>query len=442
MSASTTLDTTSPPNYVEILDETLELLGLFGNASTDLDRLHQLLNTHFQEDAAGMNFRSLCCFGRVGENVSLDLFNRLCILPKTEWGIQLITTQGTSISPHTLDTEETTKFTSDFASTVAGILHAILRGVIGTHSKKEKISNFIPPTGIPLTWFKAIVGPEYKQDTQFPLAPVPTLRDRILRCLDHALQQKIVAPAAPFFCAESGAYWQEVDELFNAHNFYLICCSDFPAYLDRLIEEKKSTLDKLAGLKAPSTRHYGVESMVQDAYTRATKQGMEWEDLLLPDKTLGGTVIAIHNRMLSAQWIASYLVDTDNNFFMDDIRAKAMNEKERMLRIFSMDHTYDKPTWMQFGEKNNIFLYLSQRASAAEEGWLTIANYVINLLIDFINKKLDNDKKGKEFKLERMEYTVGVASLANPSLGLFSLHSDAKPGILLILPLLVSVNSC
>jgi hypothetical protein len=210
----------------------------------------------------------------------------------------------------------------------------------------------------------------------------------------------------------------------------LQCCSEFPAHLNGVLQSKNTTLDQLAGSSVPHTRHYGVEAMVQDAYDKgATKCGMEWHDLPLPDKTLGGTVFAMHNGMLSAQWIASYLVDTDNNFFMKDVRAKLLNEKERMLRVFSIDHTHDKPSWMQFGEKKKIFLYLSQRASAAEEGWLKIANYVINLLIEYINNKLATDMKGKDYRLEPVEYTVGVSSIANPSLGLFGLHSDSKPGI-------------
>ena len=126
-----------------------------------------------------------------------------------------------------------------------------------------------------------------------------------------------------------------------------------------------------------------------------------------------------------------------------------------MLRTFSLDHTHDKPTWMQFGEAANVYLYLSQRrASAAEEEWVVIANYVVNLLIKFINKHLEAGIKGKEFMLEAVEEcTVGVASVANPSFYLFSLHFDAKPGIvdsaiamyrkfMLMVPTLTIRNHC
>ena len=111
--------------------------------------------------------------------------------------------------------------------------------------------------------------------------------------------------------------------------------------------ERNTTLDKLAGLKAPSICHYGVEAMVEEAYTRSTQTGIEKQDLHLSDGALGRTVFAMHNGLLSAQWVASYLVDTDNNFsWRMHVRAKAMNDKERMLRIFSVDHTHNQPTWM------------------------------------------------------------------------------------------------
>ena len=439
----------SAATHLDILQETL---GLLGQVSTNRDRLDQLLETHFQDDENGRKFRSLCCFGRVGVDVSLDVFNQLCILPQTEWGIKL-STKGASVSPSSLNTEETMAFTSNFANTVSSILHEVFKEVVSVHSQKEKILTFLPPAnGIPVTWFKAIVGPDY-QDTPFPIPPLSTLRDRMTLCIDRALHLKLTSPSTPFFCTESGAYWMNADKTFDAKQFYLKCCSEFPAYLQRLLDDRATTLDKLAGLKAPSIRHYGVEAMVEDAYSRSINSGMESKDLPLPDGTLGGTVFAMHNGMLSAQWVASYLVDTDNNFFMDDVRAKAMNDKERMLRVFSTDHTHHKPTWLQFGDAASVHLYLSQRASAAEEGWLVIANYVINLLISYINKQLELDNKGKEFKLEGVEYTAGVASVANPSFGLFALHSDAKPGIvdsavamytkfMLMVPTLAIQNHC
>ena len=185
MSASSTRNI-SLPTYSEILDETLELLGLYRNASSNLERLRILLRTHFGEDIKGMNFRSFCCFGREGEIVSLELFNRLCILPRTDWGIQL-SGQGSSIVPSALTPAETQKFTSQlqFATTVGDMLRDILFGILNSHSQKVMILKAVPLDGIPFSWFQAIIGPEYKPKSYFTLAPaVTTFRDRISRCLD------------------------------------------------------------------------------------------------------------------------------------------------------------------------------------------------------------------------------------------------------------------
>jgi hypothetical protein len=119
-------------------------------------------------------------------------------------------------------------------------------------------------------------------------------------------------------------------------------------------------------------------------------KGLESKDVLLQDGSLGGSIFAMHNSgFVSAEWLAAYVVDTDNNYFMTDVRALAMHGKERLLRIFSSNHTYNDPTWLQFGETKSVHLYLSQRASVAEESWLKISSYIINLLIGSINQQLN-----------------------------------------------------
>jgi hypothetical protein len=150
----------------------------------------------------------------------------------------------------------------------------------------------------------------------------------------------------------------------------------------------------------------------------------------------GGTVFALHNGFLSAKWVAAYLVDTDNNLFMDDARAFSLNSKERKLRIFLIAHTFDQPSWLQFGEKRNVYLYLSQKASAAEEGWLSISSYVINLLINFINDMLDSETEAC-YKFQPVEYDAGVVNLAE--MGSYGLQHDAKFG--LVYPSIPSYSS-
>ena len=159
-------------------------------------------------------------------------------------------------------------------------------------------------------------------------------------------------------------------------------------------------------------------------------KGMESIDLKREDGTLGGTVLAMHNEgFLSIEWIAAYLVDTDQNHFMVDERARSRNNKERYLRIFSSIHVFKKPTWLQFGKKNGVYLYLSERATAAEEGWLRIVSYVINLLIDDINKRLDTET-GFRYRLEQVTYDCAAASISDPSTGSFARHQDGFNGLI------------
>jgi hypothetical protein len=142
-------------------------------------------------------------------------------------------------------------------------------------------------------------------------------------------------------------------------------------------------------------------------------------------------VFALHNQCLSAEWLASYLVDTDNNFFMDDRRAKLLNDKDRLLRVFSNYHTFQQPTWLQFGEKKNVYLYLSQRASAAEEGWLKIASYLIKLEVDYINIFLSKIPGSQQFILNPCDHALdtGVIGLGDPSQSSFASHSDIRTGL-------------
>jgi hypothetical protein len=66
------------------------------------------------------------------------------------------------------------------------------------------------------------------------------------------------------------------------------------------------------------------------------------------------------------EWIAAYLVDTDNNVFMQDVRWGSLLE-ERLL--FSQPTTPEVASWIQFGTRA-VFIFLSRLASAAEQGFL------------------------------------------------------------------------
>ena len=279
------------------------------------------------------------------------------------------------------------------------------------------------------------------------------LRRRISISLDGAVAKKTKHTAIKLLSQETGLLWQTPDDTFDVNQVYLEVCSAFPQRLETLLLQSGKTLDELAGVEVVH-RYLGVEAVVRDALSRGKKHGFESKDLKLADGSLGGTVFAIHNAHYSVKWIAAYLVDTDNNLFMEDVRAASLANKERLLRIFSTYHTSDQPAWIQFGGKMaNPFVYLSRLASAAEQGFLKIQSYVINLLIDDITKALKPIDAIGRYKLEHFYYDTGVVSLGNPTTSSLAAHQDGKPGIvcphtssfsrfMLMVPTMAFQNNC
>jgi hypothetical protein len=54
--------------------------------------------------------------------------------------------------------------------------------------------------------------------------------------------------------------------------------------------------------------------------------------------------------------------------------------------VVSLIHVNALPVWLQFGGTSNVYLYLSQKATVAEESWLKIVNHVKKLLVDYVNQ--------------------------------------------------------
>jgi hypothetical protein len=423
----------STGSCAKILEEIAPLLGLYHTTRPRLDRLQVLVDEHLQDNPQGNDFRSFCCFGNPGHSVSLELFNDLCILPATNYCVQLARNDPSGpICPSSLEPVEKKKYLDDFSITAAKNIVSLFEEIVKSHPRKNEIVQFVPHDGIPLTWSLQIIGNTVKKDiaSLHSLPSLPVLRHRIRSSIDLSFDARKGNPSIRFFCKETGALWQTTnDDTFDAEAIYLKAGSEFKNLLQKLLDDTGQTFDELAGVK-PTKRYPEVEKVVRQGFAGAKLKGMHSLDLKLDDGSTGGTVIAMHNEgFLSAEWIAAYLVDTDQNHFMVDERALKKNNKERCLRIFSLDHDFANPTWMQFGKKSGVYLYLSQRASAAEQSWLTIVSYVVNLLIDDINTRLDAES-GSSFQLEQMLFDVGVASLADPSAGAFARHQDGFPGLI------------
>ncbi len=69
-----------------ILDEALVLLEARNRNEPGANRLNYLLTNYFSSN----DFRSLCCFGHKGDDVSLKLFNSSGILPSTDWAVHRV----------------------------------------------------------------------------------------------------------------------------------------------------------------------------------------------------------------------------------------------------------------------------------------------------------------------------------------------------------------
>jgi hypothetical protein len=436
-----------------ILDEAVTLLEDTRLAAPSHQRLNLLLANHFVSN----NFRSVCCFGHSKNQVSLEQFNSLCLLPSTNWTTRLdfLEDSTTTILPSPVDsTFSASNYLLEQKYTLLGEnVVILLLNILESHPEREFILEHVPRTIGPL-WSLAILG--LKKDHNKELAVIPNLeelRRRITLSLHGAVAKKRASPAIKFFSQDNGFMWQALDDSFDVNKVYLQVCSAFPARLEKLLLDSGKTLDQLAGVDV-SHRYPKVEALVSDALARGQKQGFESVDLKLADGSLGGTVFAIHNAHYSVAWIAAYLVDTDNNLFMEDVRAASLSEKERLLRVFSTYHTEHEPSWVQFGDKASVFLYLSRLASAAEQGFLKIQSYVINLLLEDINSTLAklSTTNGK-YRLEPFQYDTGVVALGNPTTSSLGAHQDGKPGIIcphthtfspfmLMVPTMAFQNNC
>ena len=147
---------------------------------------------------------------------------------------------------------------------------------------------------------------------------------------------------------------------------------------------------------------------------------------------VGGSIVALH-QYLSPSFLAYYCIDHDASCaYMSDVRST--HKKDRKIRVSSMDHVNTKPTWLQFGDKTDVYLYLSQKASVAEETWLSIVNHVMTLLVEQVNLAIKNaqpDKVPASKLLRHRNYRVTVGSISDPNEGNYGPHDDGKPGTVL-----------
>jgi hypothetical protein len=296
-----------------------------------------------------------------------------------------------------------------------------------THPRQDETISCYRGNNIPSKWENAILG---KLDrSELSIVDLPTLQDlksRILKAIDFAFIQKLQNTKSRFFSTHSGLAWKEIPieepavAPLNYHELYLQACSVFPAYLVNLLGDNNQYLDEHAGLKT-SQLYPEVEAHFQKLMDIAPARRVVGVNLKKgkDSQTIGGTLVALH-QFLSHQFLACYTVDHDASCaYMADYHCSS-HKKTRKIRVSSLYHVNTKPVWLQFGDMSHVYLYLSQKASVAEEKWLYIINYVMKLLIEFVNSEIKRicGKHIPRNKLLRVcSFCTTVSSISHPMEG-------------------------
>lgn len=436
---ATTTPSPSPSTQASCNILLLETIGLIRQSSpltsASQQRLEFLLSSCFQDDDPGRDFRSLLCTGRLDTRVTLDELNQFVIWPLTQYQYQLQVSVHIPALFRRIDPVTCKQLNHDKLLHAHSKVEFVLAQVVSHHPLKATIESFMKKS-MPDSWKNALLGINRRAVSLKADPPsFEELQRRIEQSFTFALSLKEQDRNSQFFTTASGGAWQPVAPVapvdINYEEIYLAACSEFPAYLDKLLKDSEQTLDEHAGVKVPH-EYPAVEARFQKLLDLCPPGRVEGIDLRKgKDKSaaLGGTICAIHE-YVSARFLAYYVVDHDASCpYMADIRS--LNKKDRKIRVASVKHVNTKPVWVQFGEKSEVYLYLSKKASVAEEAWLAIVNHVMKLLVDLVNSKLKKrlGKNVAKEKLVRMRIYTELISLAcHPADGNYGLHGDDRNG--------------
>jgi len=422
-----------------VLAETLVLAQAEHLTLDSQERLDLLLLSYFQEDAPGDRFRSMICYGRDDLQVSTHDFNNFIVLPGSHFAMELYSSKvrvpiQLQRIPHAMEKQLHLDTLGHAHTTVDFVLDYVAKHYFPGN---EDIAYF--SSTVPERWKNHIIGKDDNRG-KLQIVDVPSLQElqkRIRISLEFSCGQKLISPRSKFFNIASATAWRSeatpAVHKIDYQDLYLKGCSDFPVHLAGILGSDQY-LDHLAGVDVGHA-YPEVEARFQKMYDQAPSRHVDGIDLKLGKDSLkiGGTVVAIH-QYISPSFLAYYTVDHDSSCaYMKDQRSG--HKKERKIRVAALDHVDTKPVWLQFGDTSDVYLYLSQKASAAEEKWLSIVNFVMNLLVQFVNTriKMQHGIRVQEFELMRKRnYRVAVGSASNPLEGNYGWHSDGKNGIVVI----------
>ena len=423
-----------------ILDETLALLTLSDVSRPTLattTNLNILLDKYFQDDKFGQLFRSMIIYGKQdGAEVTVASFNKFVMRPRSSNKFELRPTTRTVPTP--IDSAARVELNKNILRLGYEMINFLLDYVSSNHLDRADITVF-RNNYLPNKWMNGILGKVDRKTTgPFCLPPMIVVQSRIQVALEYSFLQKLDNPQSVFFSQASGIHWQpSASPLFlneiDYEKITLEAVSLFPKHLERLLLDSKKTLDQLAGITI-DVKHRQVGTAVSRLLKLALSPSFKQLDLRTGpalDAALGGTVIAIH-QFLSAEFLAYYLVDHDSAcLYMQDIRSS--HKKDRKIRVSSIHHTSNQPIWLQFGSRESAYLYLSRTASSAEEKWLHIVNYVMKLLVNFVNNRIRRLFPTQTVPMEKLlrlrQYGTLVGTTGNPRTANYGRHHDAKPGL-------------
>ena len=426
----------SQSECLAILDEAMKLVQLSPRTVIQNSRLLHLLKLYFQtKSPTSLQFRSMICHNNLNISVTLNDFNLYVIQPQTDFEFQL------GDQPPDVETQfqRIANRTKSHGKDLSEHAHAKIRFVLRNLQHPEQTS--IDSYSVPKTWLNAILGLQGKSTRL--LTGVPSLQElhsRIQCSVEYSLKSE-----SPYFNVDSGEAWKRQiydhpRESIDFDELQLLAMSKFPEYLNSFLGERDLYLDERAGVKVP---YYVPEvaarfkALIGDAPPRRVEGIPLKRRSDSPKGEIGGTVVAIH-QYLSPAFLAYFTTDQDSCAYMDDIRSK--HKKDRKIRVSSSDHLNSKPVWVQFGEKSDPYLYLSQKASAGEELWLKIVNYLMHLLEEFVNEFVSSEvsrirgglpplSSDSEKMYKAPRYATNVAACGDPLVSLFGKHTDLRFGL-------------
>jgi hypothetical protein len=429
----------------------LEALGLFEECSPHGETMHQvhLLIQNFFEDE---RFRRLALYNSVDQpgDASIQAFNEKVIIPMSSFRYKLVrANQPILINHHFVEYEADPggPVWSAKQSAYDLILHA-LDAVLFARTEEDRIliqQYYTKPSNVKNKWKNRILGmSERACERKFDkIPPLHVLFSRINLSLDKFVELKRAGdPRTRIFSYEQGSAWIVKE---NAERATAVAeqkfeqavvdgSSAFADYFAEVVAKSGKTLDQLAGVEiAPHNLYPEVIAQFERLLREAPKGRVEKVDLKKNSKRdagIGGTVVGFH-QLFSPQFLAYFSVDHDVSCkYMTDIRTS--NKKHRKIRISSTQHTATNPIWLQFGEGKDVVLYLSQKASAAEEAWLKVANYVTDELVKFVNKyllKIFGPGLKRKKLMRTPKFETNVCNASRPDDGKYGEHRDAKPGL-------------